>query len=317
MYHATEELIAVFQTAAIAGLSLSNGTRFLYTYGHDCPHGAESCTGRRTMLQLQLGAQLEGEYTRPAIPHVRDQILGLYNSIVQYGPRMKPLPDITETQHLCFRRVIMPHRACAGSIVPKSWEDVADCPGGNPIFEAVSRTVRLSTKVTVEASGSSASVGAPSVEANLDANTPRLNVAGLAEEQKQVTIFSRRGATRHIGREQELVSSITKKCGHTVVMANLAAMTWHEQITMLEKTDVLVSPHGAGLALLIFLPRGATVIEISPHPPPWPGRSVANIYKLMALWAGLPYHGIRASGAGELNFDYATVTNAACSAWAR
>lgn len=327
MYHATEELLAVFQTAAIAGLSLSSGTRILYTYGHDCPRDAEHCTGRRTMMQLQLGAQLEVEYnyTRPAIPHVRDQIIDLYNSIVQYGPKMKPLPDITEIQPVCFRRIILPHRACSGSILPKSWENVNDCPGGNPIFEAVSRTLRLSTKVTEEANGSLVSAGAaagglgppPGVEVNLDANTPRLNIAGLAEDKKQVTIFSRRGSSRHIGREKELVDDITKTCGHTVVMAHLGSMTWHEQITMLQKTDVLVSPHGAGLALMIFLPRGATVVEISPHPPPWPGRSVANIYKLMALWAGLPYHGERASGQDELNFDYGKIASIACNAWAR
>ena len=324
MYHATEELLAVFQTAAIAGLSLSSGTRILYTYSHDCPRDAEHCRPRRTMMQLQLGAQLEGEYTRPEVPHIRDQILDLYNSIVQYGPKMKPLPDITEIRRICFRRIILPHRACSGSILPKAWENVGDCPAGNPIFEAVSRTLRLSTKVTDEASGS-ASAGAaagvigppPGVEANLDANTPRLNIAGLAEDKKQVTIFSRRGSSRHIGREKQLVGDITKKCGHTVVMAHLGSMTWHEQIIMLERTDVLVSPHGAGLALMMFLPRGATVVEISSHPPPWPGRSVANIYKLMALWAGLPYHGVRASGQSELEFDYGQVASIACNAWAR
>lgn len=81
MYHATEELLSIFQTAAVAGRSLSAGnTRVVFAYGKICPKDAFHCTRLQTPLTLQLAGQLDSaddEVPTIDMPHVRPQILAL------------------------------------------------------------------------------------------------------------------------------------------------------------------------------------------------------------------------------------------------
>mmetsp|Transcript_104358 Transcript_104358/g.212847 ORF Transcript_104358/g.212847 Transcript_104358/m.212847 type:complete len:103 (-) Transcript_104358:142-450(-) len=90
-------------------------------------------------------------------------------------------------------------------------------------------------------------------------------------------------------------------------------MTIEQQAALIQETDVLVGVHGAGLTHLIELPRGASVVEITPSPPPLPIRSVANIFSNLAQWTNHPYRSIRALGtldSPELSVDTDDVVRA-------
>ena len=67
--------------------------------------------------------------------------------------------------------------------------------------------------------------------------------------------------------------------GKRVELVHLDGMTFDEQMKLMRRTRVLVGPHGAGLALLLYLPKGAGIVEATSHPPPYGmKRSVAHIF---------------------------------------
>lgn len=65
-----------------------------------------------------------------------------------------------------------------------------------------------------------------------------------------------------------------------------------DAITVLQEAQVFIAPHGAGLAFMQFLPRGAAVIEIGLENAPWP----MGYYEGNSLSLGLKYFYGKATG---------------------
>eukprot|EP00299_Pterocystis_sp_00344_P017532 c8783_g1_i1.p1 GENE.c8783_g1_i1~~c8783_g1_i1.p1 ORF type:complete len:532 (+),score=126.89 c8783_g1_i1:32-1627(+) len=82
----------------------------------------------------------------------------------------------------------------------------------------------------------------------------------------------------------------------TVDFIDFADLTMAQQIEHVRAADMLIGQHGAGLMHLLFMKKGAAVIEVSPHPGPVAGRSVANIFRNLAFWTGHPYQVMHADG---------------------
>jgi len=74
--------------------------------------------------------------------------------------------------------------------------------------------------------------------------------------------------------------------GTTVV--DLASWSPHEQVVRMQGTRVLVGQHGAGLAQMIWMPTGGTVIEVRPPLPP----QVENLFERLARVLGHSYRRI-------------------------
>jgi capsular polysaccharide biosynthesis protein len=81
--------------------------------------------------------------------------------------------------------------------------------------------------------------------------------------------------------------------GKRVELVSMSDMTFEQQMILLQRTRVLVGPHGAGFAMLLYLPKGSGVVEFTNHPPPYGGgRSVAHIFWQYAQWTNHPYRSI-------------------------
>ena len=67
--------------------------------------------------------------------------------------------------------------------------------------------------------------------------------------------------------------------GKRVEMVAMSDLTFDQQMHLMQRTRVLVGPHGAGLAMLMYLPKGAGIVECTDNPPPFSSaRSVAHIF---------------------------------------
>lgn len=71
---------------------------------------------------------------------------------------------------------------------------------------------------------------------------------------------SRRGSSRSLPHEAELESLLKAQGFH---IARLEELPWPEQIALFRNATVVVGPHGAGLANLVFTAPGATLIELT------------------------------------------------------
>jgi capsular polysaccharide biosynthesis protein len=60
----------------------------------------------------------------------------------------------------------------------------------------------------------------------------------------------------------------------------------HEQVEMFSQASVLVAPHGAGLANMVFARPGLTVLEIQPEGQDFSG---AALYRFLAAACGHSY----------------------------
>ncbi|KAM7212000.1 Protein of unknown function (DUF563) domain containing protein [Rhypophila decipiens] len=86
-----------------------------------------------------------------------------------------------------------------------------------------------------------------------------------------VTFLDRSGAgNRNLQGQQSLLESLKRKfAGIEVTAVDFAAIPFEEQLRMIQRTDVLVGVHGAGLAHTMFLRDGVTaVVEIQPRDMP-------------------------------------------------
>eukprot|EP00036_Acanthoecidae_sp_10tr_P010673 CAMPEP_0182917802 /NCGR_PEP_ID=MMETSP0105_2-20130417/1715_1 /TAXON_ID=81532 ORGANISM="Acanthoeca-like sp., Strain 10tr" /NCGR_SAMPLE_ID=MMETSP0105_2 /ASSEMBLY_ACC=CAM_ASM_000205 /LENGTH=489 /DNA_ID=CAMNT_0025054821 /DNA_START=14 /DNA_END=1483 /DNA_ORIENTATION=+ len=253
MYHASEEIFSLFETAQITGTPLEM-SRLIF---------GSSGTGQ----YLQMHGQVENGAASlpPGFGSAREQIVDMFSVIVRRTRtnRLPALPAPTD-RPTCFRKLVLPMRACHGSIGPASWERTQFCPHGNAIAEGVSHAVRHAFGLT----------------------------RSVSPEQLQVTVLTRSSATKRVLRNGDAVKRAIESAlpGRKVELVTLDRMSFVSQMRLLHRTAVLVGPHGAGMSLLLFLPRGAGVVESTSHPPPWGSqRSVAHIFWQYAMWTNHPY----------------------------
>ena len=76
---------------------------------------------------------------------------------------------------------------------------------------------------------------------------------------ERLYISRERAKRRRVANESELW---TELAGHGFVKLHLEELTWAQQITAFRAAKVIVAPHGAGLANLVFCQPGTKVIEL-------------------------------------------------------
>jgi Glycosyltransferase 61 len=89
-----------------------------------------------------------------------------------------------------------------------------------------------------------------------------LNAPGITDKAiKKNTYISRADATkgRKIVNEEQLIELLKKYNFHIICMSNLSI---REQINLAANTNILIGPHGAGMAHCVFMPLRSTVIEL-------------------------------------------------------
>jgi capsular polysaccharide biosynthesis protein len=85
---------------------------------------------------------------------------------------------------------------------------------------------------------------------------------------------------RHVANESALMAALAER-GFTSVQ--LERLSWAEQITLFRGAKIVVAPHGAGLANLIFSRPGTRVIECFSH------NYVNSCFAQLAEACGLDY----------------------------
>lgn len=85
------------------------------------------------------------------------------------------------------------------------------------------------------------------------------SLTGVEPSRRERIYVSRRFSRRSLPNE-ELLESRLAAAGFRVL--HLESMPWAEQIAAFQQASVVVGPHGAGLANLVFTESGATVVEI-------------------------------------------------------
>ncbi|KAL6661546.1 hypothetical protein ACP70R_000930 [Stipagrostis hirtigluma subsp. patula] len=110
----------------------------------------------------------------------------------------------------------------------------------------------------------------------------------------RVTLLFRTGA-RAFKNETAVARVFQRECarvaGCTVTTAHSDNMTFCDQVKLLGSTDVLVSPHGAQLANMLFMERNSSVMEF--YPLGWRQRAGGGqfIFRWMADRAGMRHEG--------------------------
>jgi len=278
-YHSMEEVFSMFETAEVLGRSISD-FRYLFTWGGE---GGED---RFFQLQGQLEGAPEPQDTPPRALH---QMLELWNNLAsvtsggQGAGRRKlralPLKDVVAGRTLCFRRLVLPMRACSGSIVQLSWsEDAVTCGYGSPIARKVRGAI-------------------------LNAYREELPKQVASPPPKTITLISRVSPKRGLDNENEVKEALSRRLpGFHLQVVDLAKLSFAEQVKVVQQTQVLVGIHGAGLTHVVLLPDGAGVVEITPFPPPLSGRTVANIFSSLAAWSEHPYQAVQTTS-GDIGSD--------------
>ncbi len=85
-------------------------------------------------------------------------------------------------------------------------------------------------------------------------------INGATRPQRRIYISRERAARRKLVNETEVWSVLRSFGFEKVVMEDLS---FDRQVDLMKQTEILVSPHGAGLTNMMFCPRGAIVVEIA------------------------------------------------------
>lgn len=113
--------------------------------------------------------------------------------------------------------------------------------------------------------------------------TTYLEPASGARPTRRLYITRRRAASRRLTNEAQVLDTL-ESLGFEAVDAEL--LSFDEQVEAYEHAAVVVGPHGAGLANLVFCPRGTAVVELSA--PDYPQLS----YQWLSSHCGLRYRSI-------------------------
>lgn len=76
-------------------------------------------------------------------------------------------------------------------------------------------------------------------------------------------------SVRSIPNLRETVTSPSFTSAGAVQVVDAAHMSPIEQMQLFSSTSLLIGQHGAGLANMLWMPRGSAVVEILPPSPPW------------------------------------------------
>ncbi|KAF7843006.1 putative glycosyltransferase 61 [Senna tora] len=109
-----------------------------------------------------------------------------------------------------------------------------------------------------------------------------------------MTLFLRRGARSF--KNQSVVEEIFRReCGKVegcrFMVAHSNNLTFCDQVKVMSKTDILISPHGAQLTNLFLMDRNSSVMEFFPKG--WLKLAGVGqyVYHWIASWSGMNHHG--------------------------
>lgn len=258
LFHTMEEVFAIYETATVLQKDISD---MLYFFLWDS--GAAIEMSKRGIKRL---GNLPAALLRPQVLELWGRLLGPSPAVSAEASRMTGL-------RTCFRRLVIPMRACRGSVVTATWLRHASCTHGNKLAQAVAgRIVRA--------------FGHP-----LQPAAPASVVLMIDRAQGARTLWNMRQA-------EEAVRKLAKRLpsGPEVQTRDLAAMSFAEQVAWMRRTRVLVGAHGAGLTHVMLLPPNSSLVEITAHVPPAGVRDVANIFYNLARWTGRRYAAVHGPG---------------------
>lgn len=114
---------------------------------------------------------------------------------------------------------------------------------------------------------------------------------GLKGRGEKIYLTRERARRRRVVNEAELWAGLEAR---GFVKVALEELGWAEQIAVCREARVVVAPHGAGLANLVFCAPGTRVAELA-------GRSYFNpVFWRLAALGGLDYRAVVAPGEGPL-----------------
>ncbi|KAK1568797.1 hypothetical protein Q3G72_028888 [Acer saccharum] len=133
------------------------------------------------------------------------------------------------------------------------------------------------------------------IHCNVSMEGRDLNVIGM-------NMFMRSGA-RSFKNESAVIEIFERECakvdGCRLMVAYSNNLTFCEQVTLMSKTDILVSPHGAQLTNMFLMNRNSSVMEFFPKG--W--LKIAGVgqyvFHWIASWSGMRHHGAWRDPNGE------------------
>ena len=114
-----------------------------------------------------------------------------------------------------------------------------------------------------------------------------------ADKKRRIFISRSNAPCRRILNEEQLMPTLQEHGFHREV---LESHSFRRQVQIISACDILLGPHGAGIANLIFLPKDGKVLEIA-------GPQVVNCYGFMSEDSGRAFARFAAEQEG-LNGDY-------------
>jgi len=118
-------------------------------------------------------------------------------------------------------------------------------------------------------------------------NFPELSTENLSKPK--ITILSR-NHKRRISNERELTEKLRKKANGklNIEIIDSEDYVFNSQAEIARNTNIMISTHGAGLTLMLFMIRGSAVVEIFPYNYNCRVQQ-CNLYHNLAAEAGLNY----------------------------
>jgi len=122
-----------------------------------------------------------------------------------------------------------------------------------------------------------------------------LPFSGKQNQHRRLYLSRARAAVRRIANENE-ISEILRHRNFEIVEAE--NLSWREQANLFAGASVIVAPHGAALANIVFCKPGTRVVEISTR------AGYGDWYWQLAAVAGLSYEVLEAQRSGSFSGPY-------------
>ena len=122
-----------------------------------------------------------------------------------------------------------------------------------------------------------------------------LPFAGKQNQHRRLYLSRARAAVRRIANENEISEVLRHRNFEIVEAENLS---WREQANLFAGASVIVAPHGAALANIVFCKPGTRVVEISTR------AGYRDWYWQLAAVAGLSYEVMKAQRSGSFSGPY-------------